>query len=595
MKKYLCAGLLLLSSVLAFAAPQQPDPLPADQAFRMSVKLFGDDTVVVDWKMAPHHYLYRDRIHFKILQPTGKEIGHVISPPGEMKYDPLLGNYEVYRDRVSLTVPLINPDIYHTILEISYQGCSEQGYCYPPVSYKIGINFSGRGIGYIPDLDQTPLSSLTASSQQQGFIHLITGHHLPVVLLLFFGFGVLLSLTPCVLPMVPILSGIILGHEKTVLRGKAFRLSLVYVLSMAITYAAGGVLAGWAGSSMQVLFQQTWLLVLSSVIFALLALSFFGLYSLKLPAKFEERISHLIGHQHKGHYAGVAIMGCLATLIVSPCVSPALVGILGYIGQTGDALTGGISLFAMGLGMGVPLLIVGLLGRQFLPKAGPWMKSVEYIFGVIFLGMAIWMLSRVVPASITLLLWGILAIIVGVYVGALSRNIQAGWKKLWQGLGLILVVYGVLMLIGAAKGNGNPLQPLASPNHHVAAAKTSSIITIKTLAELQEVLAHTPLSKPVLVDFYADWCVSCKSMEWNVYSLYAVQQALSRFTLIRADITADGTARQELMRSYNVIAPPTFLVFDRNAQLQPNLTRTGEMDEMEFMSYLKQIESTIAQ
>jgi thiol:disulfide interchange protein DsbD len=592
MKKHLFAGLLLLFTVFASAAPQQPDPLPVDQAFVMSVKLFGDDTVVVDWKMAPQHYLYRDRFHFKILQPAGKEIGHVISPAGEMKYDPLLGNYEVYRDRISLSVPLINPDLNNTVLQISYQGCSEQGYCYPPTSHKVQINFADRGIRNIPDTDESaPASSLTASSQQQGFIHLIKGHHLPMVLLTFFGLGVLLSLTPCVLPMVPILSGIIIGHEKTVLRGKAFRLSLVYVLSMAITYAAGGVLAGWAGNSIQVLFQQTWLLVLSSVVFALLALSFFGLYSLRLPAKFEERISHLIGHQHKGHYAGVAIMGCLATLIVSPCVSPALVGVLGYIGQTGDALIGGVSLFSMGLGMGLPLLIVGLLGRQFLPKAGPWMKSVEYIFGVIFLGMAIWMLSRVVPASITLLLWGILAVIVGIYLGALSRNIQPSWKKLWQGLGLILLVYGILMLIGAAKGNSDPLQPLTSPSSH--AADASSVTTVKTLAELQAVLAHTPLNKPVLVDFYADWCISCKLMEQKVYLDPAVQKELSHFTVIKADVTANDAASKELMRYYNIIAPPTFLVFDRNAQLQPNLIQTGEMDAAEFIDYLQQAESTI--
>jgi thiol:disulfide interchange protein DsbD len=245
----------------------------------------------------------------------------------------------------------------------------------------------------------------------------------------------------------------------------------------------------------------------------------------------------------------------------------------------------------MGLGMGLPLLIVGLLGRQFLPKAGPWMKSVEYIFGVIFLGMAIWMLSRVVPASITLLLWGILAVIVGIYLGALSRNIQPSWKKLWQGLGLILLVYGILMLIGAAKGNSDPLQPLTSPSSH--AADASSVTTVKTLAELQAVLAHTPLNKPVLVDFYADWCISCKLMEQKVYLDPAVQKELSHFTVIKADVTANDAASKELMRYYNIIAPPTFLVFDRNAQLQPNLIQTGEMDAAEFIDYLQQAESTI--
>jgi len=319
-------------------------------------------------------------------------------------------------------------------------------------------------------------------------------------------------------------------------------------------------------------------------------------------------------------------MGCLATLIISPCVTPALVGVLGYIGQTGDIFFGGLSLFMLGLGMGLPLLAVGIAGNRLLPKTGAWMQTLEYIFGVIFLGLAIWMLSRVIPPPISLALWGLLAVVSAIYLGALrgtipegfqasgkapaqassgayktyvsseasgqhSQNLKddgyipsGGWYKLWQGLGYAALVYGILLLIGAAKGNVDPLQPLADPAEAFSSAAMPT--TLKTVAQLQAILAKTPLEKPVLLDFYANWCVSCKMMEQRIHTDPAIQQQLKQFLWLKADITNNDTEDQQLLHYLNLIAPPTFLIFDRQGQLRPELTRLGSMDADTFTQYL---------
>jgi len=586
MKKLLCLALLLLINLPVTANTQTP--LPIDQAFTLSSELFGKDTVVLQWKIAPKHYLYRDRLRFQILKPTQAEVGKILSPAGQPKEDDIFGKYEVYSNAVNISVPIIHADLHHTLLAVTYQGCAEDGYCYPPTTRRLQIDFNKGSVTIIRPTAVTTNTALTpdTNTQEQPFFDLLSDHHLITLLLAFLGFGILLSLTPCVLPMIPILSGIIVGHQKTVLRGKSFTLSLIYVLSMACTYAIAGMLVGWLGGSMQTAFQQPWVILLFSLLFVLLALSFFGLYSLKLPSFLEQRIANISRHQKSGHYLGVMIMGCLATLIVSPCVTPALVGVLGYISKTGNAALGGAALFMLGLGMGLPLLLIGLAGGKFLPKAGAWMNIVEYSFGVLFLGMAIWMLDRLIPAPVILMLWSSLLIICAVYLGALSPTPLHGWGKLRKGVGVVILLYGFLLAAGAAQGNSNPLQPLSFSANTVRSSIAS--VPVKSLTAMQTALMDAKaLNKPVLVDFYADWCVSCKEMENTIFKDAAVIAALNDFVVLKADITANDVDNKILMQHFQVIAPPTFLLFDAKGQQLKNMTRVGKMDTEAFLNYLK--------
>lgn len=594
MKKLLCAGLLLCCSLLAWANPSQ-QPLPAEQAFAISASLFGHDTVVVDWTIAPNHYLYRDRFHFKVISPATASIGQILYPAGIPKQDEIFGKYQVYENTLKLPVPVIHFDPENTVLEVSYQGCAEDGYCYPPISHQLRINFTQGTVTLTPSDTSSPvMTKAPRNTQEKVFLDVFSDHHIIVSLLLIFGSGILLSFTPCVLPMIPILSGIIVGHQKTIMAGKAFRLSLVYVLSMALTYAAAGMVVGWLGSSVQSMFQTPAVIVTFSLLFVLLALSFFGLYSIKLPAKFEEKIANISHHQKSGHYLGVAAMGCLATLIVSPCITPALVGILTYISKTGNAALGGAALFSLGLGMGLPLLLIGAAGHKLLPKAGAWMNTVEYIFGVLFLAMAIWMLDRLISPTVELMLWAALLISCAVYMGALSGTPNQGWGKLWKGLGLLMLIYGILLTVGAAQGNDNPLRPLSGNGKNQPSTTTAagSFIPVKNLADIETAVKQAQAEKkPVLLDFYADWCVSCQIMERSTFRDPKVVAALANFIVLKADVTHNDAAAKGLLQHFGVIAPPTFLLFNARGELMAHLKRVGEMNAEEFLGYLQELRS----
>ncbi len=597
MKKIFCLFLLLLSPFIAAYGLASKDPIAVDQAFTLSAKTFGQDTVVFNWKIRPDYYLYKDRLHFKIIAPANSAIGQVILPTGKSKEDEIFGKYEIYSEEANIAVPIISPNLENTQLSVNYQGCSEYGYCYPPTQRYFKINFAQGTVDTLnpPDPQAQKPSTPAQNSQIQPFLNILTGNHTVSMLLAFFGFGVLLSFTPCVLPMLPILSGLIVGYQKNTLKSKALKLSIVYVLSMAATYAIAGVLVGWLGGSIQSTFQKPWVIIVFSFLFVLLALSFFGLYSIKLPACLEEKIASISRHQKSGHYLGVAVMGCLATLIVSPCVTPALVGILGYISQTGNAFIGGLALFAMGLGMGTPLILLGLVGDKLLPKAGAWMQTVEYVFGILFLALAIEMLSRLVPASITLALLAGLLIICSVYLGVFSTAIQ-GWQKLWKGIGLIALTYGILLMIGAAQGNGNPLQPL-SPNHASSpVSNNDSIFTpVKSLADVKTALADAAKQhKPVLVDFYADWCISCQEMQATTFTDSVVLQTLKQMVVLKADVTQNDETDKQLMQYFQVIAPPTFVLFNEQGQWLKDQTHAGKMDSAEFLGYIANLGKSLS-
>jgi thiol:disulfide interchange protein DsbD len=422
----------------------------------------------------------------------------------------------------------------------------------------------------------------------------LAGGSLPAVVPLFFGFGLLLAFTPCVFPMIPILSGIIAGQGPSITARKAFVLSLVYVLAMALTYSVAGVLAGLFGANLQAAFQNPWILGLFALVFVALALSMFGFYELQLPSSLQTRLAEISNRQAGGSLVGVAIMGLLSALIVGPCVAPPLAGALIFIGQTGNAVLGGIALFALSLGMGAPLIAIGTSAGELLPRAGAWMDAVKAVFGVAMLAVAILLLERILPPAIAMLLWSLLLIGSAVFLGALQDlpPEAGGWRKLWKGLGFVLLTYGVLMLVGAASGGKDtvlPLRGLALTGASGATAPHALFRHVKSAADLdRELAAASATGKPVMLDFYADWCVTCKEMERYTFSDPAVVARMSRFVLLQADVTANDEQDQALMRErFGIPGPPAILFFDAQGRERQGYRVIGFMSAEEFAAHLR--------
>lgn len=557
-------------------------PLAPEKAFVVSAKVFDSNSIIVSWQIAPGIYLYKDRIHFSVVAPTTASLGTLIFPKAIAKSDAILGHYEVYKDQLQLAVPIINPDPTNTVVNVNFQGCAENTYCYPPMTQRLDINFETKTVTI--SSAQTP----EIISEQDHLSSLLEDGHMMTIILTFLGIGILLAFTPCVLPMIPILSGIIIGQKDGITAGKATILSSIYVLSMAITYALAGVLVSYAGGSIQAWLQQPWVLILFSLVFVVLALSLFGFYHIKLPARFEERIAQMSRKQKGGHYLGVAIMGCLATLIVSPCVTPALIGTLAFIGQKGNPFLGAIALFFLGLGMGIPLIIMAAAGGKLLPKAGHWMKTVENIFGVFMLAVALWLLERVLPAGISMLLWAALFIVCAVFMGGLSTTPSHRFGKLSKGLGLVFLVYGIVLVIGAAQGSQNPWQPLKL--HPLNTISTNSYTTIKNINDLNTALSRARQEqKPVMIDAYADWCIACKEMDAKTLANTNVQSQLNYFTVLRIDLTKNTKDNQKLLKYLNIVAPPTYLFYDAKGKALPELTVVGNTGVSEFMARLQRV------
>jgi thiol:disulfide interchange protein DsbD len=583
-----------LASLLLFALPLIShaafEPLPANQAFNFTTTVAKDNhSLVTAWQIAPNYHLYRERFSFNLLTPASAQLGTITLPPGVMKKDDILGAYQAYESNMVINVPLraIKPGL--ITLAIAYQGCADAGFCYPPVTRQITIASNGSTLTLLAPGQITASKLAGAMSEQDQVTHLLAGKNWWWILGGFLGFGLLLAFTPCVLPMIPILSSIIIGQGKSITVRRAFSLSLTYVLAMAFTYAGAGIVASLAGSYVQAFLQNAWVIGFFSLIFALLALSLFGLYELRLPHRLHHYLMTLNHKQNGGKYAGVAIMGCLATLIVSPCVTAPLIGALSYIAETGDAFLGGSALFAMGVGMGIPLLIIGTLGGEFLPKAGHWMQTIKIIFGILLLASAILLLSRILSPHLIMGLWAALFIISAIYMGALTAKLTKKINRLLQGLSLMMLVYGVLLLIGAALGNTDPLQPLASKNMTAATSSSSAqtFQTIKNLATLQQALATAKAQgKPVIVDFYADWCISCKAMERNVFNNPAVQKKLNSYLLLRADVTANDEDARALEQYFGVVAPPTVLFFTPAGEEIAAARLVGEVNAQDFLKSL---------
>jgi thiol:disulfide interchange protein DsbD len=570
--------------------------LPAEEAFRIEAIADGPRSLLVRATARPDYYLYRESFDFRVADDDIALAG-VSLPPGEPKTDEYFGRTRVYFGEVEIPIELdrAGPDDQRAIaLSVGFQGCLDEGICYPPMKRSLSVTLPALAAGSAPPAETNPAADVAEEvvpvSEQDRLAAALGGRPL-VAMGLFVIAGLLLAFTPCVFPMVPILSGLIAGEGERMTTARAFRLSLVYVIAMALVYTLFGVVAGLFGQNLQAVFQHPAVIGAFSALFVLLALAMFGFYELQLPAALQTRLNEWSNRAEGGTLAGAAIMGALSALIVGPCVAPALMGALIYIGQTGDAVLGGLALFSMAIGMGIPLVVWGTSAGRLLPRAGGWMNAVKAVFGVGLLALAVWMLERVLPGAVIMLMWGALAIGCGVYLGALTRlgPEASGWQKLWQALGAVLLVLGVIQLIGASSGGRDWMRPL----HHLGGGAGSSPAAaavdfrrVDTLDQLEAAIAAS--DRPVFLDFYADWCVDCVRMERRTFPDPAVAERLENFTLLKADITAYNDDHKAMLERFGLIGPPAYLFFADGEELE-RFRMFGFMAPEEFAVVLDEV------
>ena len=582
-----------LGSLLGKNTSQEEEILDPDVAFIFSSDVAGSNSVLLRWEIEDGYYLYRDNFKF-VIDDASVTTGSAILPPGKMKEDPDFGNVEVYYRTAEIRLPLIrNTESEQEInLTVTYQGCKEDTICYPPVNKTIPL-FLPVAIAGIDDVNYAAsaiLDNPAVISRQDAISSSLKDKSVLANMLVFLGFGLLLAFTPCIFPMIPILSGIIVGHGHKITSYHAFMLSLVYVLAMSATYAVLGMIAGSFAFNLQAASQNVWVITAFSGVFVLLALSMFGFYELQLPGSWQTKLNQLGNKQKHGSLIGAAVMGVLSAIIVGPCVAPPLAGALIYISQTGDAILGGAALFALGIGMGAPLLVIGTSAGKLLPRAGQWMVTIKKIFGVVMLGVAIWFMERVLPGPVTMLLWSALIIVTALYMGALDTLLPgAKWQKLWKGLGIIMLIYGVILVAGAASGGNDvfrPLQGIASQSESVGKLPFRSI---KTVDDLDRMLADAEFNNtPVMLDFYADWCITCKEMEKYTFSKPEVHAALQDVILLKADVTAHDEYDQALMKRFGIIGPPAILFFVRGEEHR-GYRLVGFVKTGDFVEHIKQV------
>ena len=570
------------------------DFLPPDEAFKPHVDALDGNTVEVSFQIAPGYYLYKDKISANSESDTVR-LGRLELPSGTLHSDEYFGDTEVFYDEAFGKVSLARatPEAMDLNIEIGFQGCADGGICYPPITRTLSVSLpAATAVGALP----AERISAAPQSEQARLADLITNASLWLVLATFFGAGLLLALTPCVLPMVPILSGIIAGEGDNVSPIRGFSLALSYVMGMALVYTAAGIAAAAVGVQLQAIFNQPWVLVLFAGLFVVLALGMFGLFELQMPSSIQSKLATVSGNQKTGTMVGAFVMGALSSLIVTACVAPPLVATLTVIGQTGDMLRGGGALFALSLGMGAPLLLVGASAGKLLPKAGAWMDAVKNAFGFMMLALAVWMLSRILPATITLALWGILIFMLGVFMGGLTTLSpeSSGNQKLGKGFGLLAIIYGAVLLLGSLAGSDSLLRPLAGMGG-IAGGGTAAVAQhnelvfqrIKTTEDLdQALLSAAAEGKTTMLDFYADWCVSCKEMEAYTFTDAGVQAALSNTVLLQADVTANDDADQALLKRFGVFGPPTIIFFDRSGMQRHGYEVVGYMKAEAFTEHL---------
>jgi thiol:disulfide interchange protein DsbD len=562
--------------------------LPVDEAFALSAASSSPDRVSLRWEIADDYYLYRDKVKLAVVDQAAT-LGAPQFPPGTVHVDDYFGEQVVYYGELLADVPVSAPPGTQTLaLDVTFMGCADAGLCYPPTTRRVTVT-----LGAAPAA--TPAGAPAAGrmvSEQDALAAKIRSGNLLAVLATFFGAGLLLAFTPCVLPMVPILSGIIVGagRDRPVSRGRAFSLSFAYVMGMALTYTVAGAVFAAAGQQAQAFFQKPWIIVVFAGLFVLLALAMFGAFTLQVPAALQARLADASNKQRQGTLLGTAVMGALSSLIVTACVAPPLVAALAVIGQSGDVFRGAAALFALSIGMGMPLLVVGASAGQLLPKAGAWMDAVKMVFGGMFLAVAIWMLGRILPGPVTLGLWAALAFLSGWWLVTLGgREARGGAVTARRGFGALLILYGVLMLVGALAGRSDPLQPLAGIGGGGEPAHGVDFVRIKTVADLERAVAESSAAgQPVMLDFYADWCVSCKEMERFTFTDPGVQGELARARLLQADVTANDAEDQALLQHFGILGPPTIVFFDASGRELPDYRVVGFMKAGEFRAHVAQ-------
>ncbi len=575
---------------LGLGGQDEPRFLKPDDAFIFSAEIADPNTLVARWDVAENYYLYRERFGFKLIDTSGVELQEFRAPKGKMKHDENFGEMEVYFNEAVVTLPLKRENLASMPikLDVTYQGCADDGFCYPPITKRVDFVLPKAVVASSDTSSEIPVFV----PEHERFAQELAGDGRWLTILSFFGIGLLLAFTPCVLPMMPILSSIIVGQGEQVTTRRAFSLSLAYVMAMALTYTAAGVLAGLFGQNLQVLFQNPWVIGSFSLLFVALAMSMFGFYELQMPSAIQSRLDRISRNQTGGSLVGAGVMGFLSALIVGPCVAAPLAGILIYIGMSGDAAFGGLSLFVLSLGMGTPLLLFGTSAGKILPKLGDWMNNIKAVFGVMLLGLAIWMLERVVSPQVTMFLWSILLVGTAVYLGALNRlEVNAtGWQKLWKGLGLAMLFYGAIVMLGAASGGRDLFQPLHGTSllgGSTATEKHLAFKTVKSLADLQrEVENAANNNRAVMLDFYADWCVDCKIMEKRTFTDANVHKALNNVLLLQADVTPNDETDQALLKAFGLFGPPAILFFDTDGNEIKSHRVIGFMAADEFASHV---------
>lgn len=596
----------------------QQELLPPDQAFKLSVEVRDAHTLIANFTPAKDYYLYRDKVAFE-PKDTGIVIERIALPPGKMKDDLTFGETEVYYKPFQAIISLkreISETDEPLMLAATYQGCNDPiGVCYAPIHEDVNLTLppaltaavgmvaeaiSGNATAATPDameeLFQMRPGIPAIETESYKIDRMFETGNFWLILTGFFGIGLLLSFTPCVFPMFPILTGIIANRGQHLTKMRGFILALVYVLGMAITYAAAGVAAGLSGEMLSAALQNAWVLGTFALVFVLLSFSMFGFYELQMPGSLQNKLSAEAGHLKGGHISGVFGMGALSALIVGPCVAAPLAGALLYISQTRDVVLGGSALFVMALGMGVPLLLLGASAGALLPKAGPWMESIKQFFGVLLLAVAIWLISPVITEVVHMLLWAALLIISAIYLHAIDPlpEKSSGLRRFLKGVGVIALLMGVALLIGVLSGSRDVLQPLSKLNmanasyDNAAYANAGGLLpfqTIKSIAELDAKIQQSE-GKYVMVDFYADWCISCKEMERFTFSDPKIHARLADAVLLKIDVTAGTPDDLALLQRFSLFGPPGILFIDRQGNDIPDIRVIGFQNKDDFLTIL---------
>ena len=550
-------------------------PLAPREAFALSVEALPDGGRVLRWEIAEGYYLYRD---YLAVETSQGEAVTFDSLPGVTKQDPTFGSVEVYYDRAEVRFPSVPGE-----LTVTYQGCQEDGICYPPVTdtlaaVSVATAPDETAPGNAAPVTSAPSSGLTLAEDEGLVAGLMSRGGTALVLLGFFGFGLLLALTPCVLPMIPILGGLLAGQGAALTARRGLGLSTTYVLAMSSAFGLLGVAAAWSGRNLQIVLQSPWAVGGVAVVFVGLALAMLGLFELRLPRAWNDRLS-AAGAGRRGTFGGAAALGFTSALIMGPCVTAPLAGALLYIAQTGDTALGAAALFSLGLGQGVPLLLLGAFGTRALPRTGHWMQAVNRFFGFVFLGMAAWLAARVLPPAAGLAVWAGVLVLAGVFLGGLDRLDAAATPtaRLRKATGVMALLAAALLGLGAASGGDDLLRPLAGlrgPADTPTSAQAIAFTTVRSVPELEATLADA--REPAMIYFTAEWCVSCRTIERRVWPDAGVQAAMTDMQVIAADLTEFDADSQALLEHLHSVGPPTMIFFDAMGREAPGTRLVGE-------------------